>query len=89
LPMRWQSRITQWEPNACFVDDQRSGPYRVWHHTHRFWAYQEGTVVEDSVRYALPAIPLISRLVQPLVDRDIAAIFAYRNRVLPMCLEQG
>jgi len=89
LPMRWQSRITQWAPNACFVDDQRSGPYRVWHHTHRFWAYQGGTVVEDSVRYALPAIPLISRLVQPLVDRDIASIFAYRNRVLPACLAQG
>jgi hypothetical protein len=45
--------------------------------------------VEDSVRYALPKVPIISRLVQPWVSRDIASIFAYRNRMLPACLEQG
>lgn len=89
LPIRWQSRIEQWTPNQCFVDDQVAGPYRVWHHTHQFWAYKGGTVVEDSVRYALPKVPIISRLVQPWVARDIASIFAYRNRMLPACLEQG
>src|SRR5437773_1665615 len=36
IPIRWQSEISIWEPPLRFVDRQTRGPYRLWHHEHRF-----------------------------------------------------
>lgn len=34
IPLRWQSKITHWDPPHSFVDEQLRGPYRLWIHTH-------------------------------------------------------
>ena len=52
IPIYWTSEITRWTPPYRFVDVQRSGPYRLWHHTHRFEADNGGTKISDVVRYA-------------------------------------
>ncbi len=54
LPMRWTSRIEEWEPGERFVDRQVRGPYGLWHHRHTFVASGDGTVVGDEVHYGLP-----------------------------------
>ncbi len=79
LPVRWQSEITAWQPPFRFVDEQRRGPYRVWHHEHTFVERDGGTLVGDRVRYAVFGGALVERL---FVRRDIATIFAYRHRRL-------
>jgi hypothetical protein len=79
LPMRWQSAITKWEPPHCFVDEQRHGPYRLWHHEHRFSESDGRTLVRDHVRYAVPGGLLIDRL---FVRRDVHRIFAFRQAKL-------
>ena len=61
LPLRWLTRIEAWEPGKQFVDRQLRGPYRLWHHSHRFAAHERGTIVRDTVRYALP-LGLLGRL---------------------------
>src|SRR4051812_31532887 len=38
IPMRWISEITRVEPMRSFVDEQRAGPYKSWHHEHQFRA---------------------------------------------------
>ena len=81
IPVRWKSLIAVWQPKTHFVDTQLSGPYRVWHHTHRFTPYQTGTMIEDEVLYALPRIPLMS-LVAPLISRDIRSIFRFRQHTI-------
>jgi ligand-binding SRPBCC domain-containing protein len=79
IPVRWQSRITVWDPPHCFVDEQIRGPYRAWIHEHRFTEKSRGTLCEDSVQYA----PLGGALVNKLfVERDIRKIFAYRSERL-------
>jgi len=36
VPLMWRTRITEWEPGVIFVDEQETGPYRLWRHTHQF-----------------------------------------------------
>ena len=42
IPLRWESEITAWEPTHRFVDEQRSGPYRLWIHEHQFSDHKRG-----------------------------------------------
>jgi len=50
----WLTEITHVEDKKCFVDDQRIGPYSVWHHTHRFTEVDGGVLMSDDVTYAIP-----------------------------------
>lgn len=79
VPIRWRSRITAWDPPRRFVDEQVSGPYRLWIHEHRFTEHEGGTSCEDNVQYA----PLGGLLAKKLfVEREIQKIFAYRSEQL-------
>jgi ligand-binding SRPBCC domain-containing protein len=60
------------------VDVQLRGPYRSWHHTHRFEPVDGGTLVRDAVRYVLPFGPM-GRLAHAwIVKSDLEAIFDHR-----------
>ena len=80
IPLKWQSRIEEWEPNKRFVDTQVKGPYKLWYHTHTFEAKDGGTLMSDVVRYAVPGGLLGNVLAGPFVRRDLAKIFAYRKQ---------
>ncbi len=75
VPITWRTEITEWEPPYRFVDQQLRGPYRLWHHEHRFEETSEGTLTTDRVHYAFLPIPGVHRL---LVEPDLRRIFAYR-----------
>jgi ligand-binding SRPBCC domain-containing protein len=78
FPLRWVTEIESWNPPTEFIDMQAQGPYRLWHHTHRFQTVEGGTLMRDFVRYALPFGPL-GRLAHAwLVKSDLEAIFDYR-----------
>lgn len=80
VPLRWRTRIEAWQPEVLFVDLQVRGPYRLWHHTHRFEpTVGGGTQIIDIVRYALPLGPLGAVAHWLTVRRDVAAIFDYRR----------
>ena len=80
VPVSWTTEIRRWDPPRRFIDVQFSGPYQLWHHTHRFEARDGGTRMSDVVRYRLLFGPL-GRLVNALVvRRDVEGIFEYRNR---------
>ena len=78
IPLRWQSLISGWNPPRQFVDEQVSGPYRHWVHTHTFEEENGGTRVNDSVEFEVIAGWLTGRLVM----RDLRMIFAYRQEML-------
>ena len=79
IPMRWQSRISVWEPENRFVDEQIKGPYKYWHHEHLFEDHEEGTRIIDLVQYDVP----LGFLVHPVfVKPDLQKIFGYRLKVI-------
>lgn len=86
LPIRWQSEIVVWEPPHRFVDLQRVGPYRWWHHTHRFETTSTGTRVIDEVEYAVPGGRLVHSL---FVRKDVERIFAFREETLRSFFNSG
>jgi ligand-binding SRPBCC domain-containing protein len=86
IPIRWISRIEEWEQGRRFVDRQLKGPYKLWHHTHEFEEMPGGTKVSDSVRYELPLGVLGELGGLPLVRRDLARIFDYRREAVQKLL---
>jgi ligand-binding SRPBCC domain-containing protein len=79
VPFTWKTRISAWEPGRRFVDEQESGPFRVWIHEHRFEALSPtSTRIRDEVRYRLPFAPL-GEIAHPLVRRKLERIFSYRE----------
>jgi ligand-binding SRPBCC domain-containing protein len=83
VPLRWTSRIEDWEPARSFVDRQLRGPYSLWYHRHTFAQAGPGTVVRDEVDYALP-FGVLGDLAHPLfVRRDLERIFTYRHDAVP------
>lgn len=86
LPLRWRTRITEWEPEERFVDEQLRGPYHLWHHTHRFEDSRGGTLCIDDVRYR----PIGGALAYHLfVRRDVEKIFEFRRQRLTQRFPAG
>jgi ligand-binding SRPBCC domain-containing protein len=71
LPLRWRSRITAWEPNVHFVDEQERGPYAVWRHAHEFESEGGSTLMRDVVDYAVPLGPLGAAARVLFVERTV------------------
>ena len=89
LPVRWRTRISVWERPARFVDEQISGPYALWHHTHTFEADGDATVISDRVRYRIGYGPLGDLALRLFVRRDIERIFDYRSEATARLLSPG
>ena len=89
VPLRWRSLITAYDPPRSFVDEQLSGPYSFWHHTHEFEEVPEGTVVRDTVRYALPLGALGDLAAGAWTRGDLEEIFRYRRKVIASVFPEG
>lgn len=80
VPVKWRTEIAAWKPNEHFTDVQIKGPYRWWHHEHRFEPSPDGgTRVIDEVEYLAPFAWLTHPL---LVRRDVRRIFDHRAEQL-------
>ena len=82
IPVTWVTEITAVVEEELFVDDQRIGPYRFWHHQHHFREVADGTEVRDIVHYALPFGPLGGLLNERVIAPRVQAIFDFRRGVI-------
>ncbi|MCZ8145054.1 SRPBCC family protein [Flavobacterium sp.] len=82
IPMKWVTEITHVIDNEYFVDEQRFGPYALWHHKHFFKEIPGGVEMEDIVDYKLP-MGVLGQLMHPVLVRPrLEQIFAYRTQKL-------
>jgi ligand-binding SRPBCC domain-containing protein len=82
IPSNWVTEITTVREKNFFIDEQRFGPYKFWHHQHRFKETKGGVEMEDIVNYALPFDPLSRPLNSFLVRKKVNEIFDYRKEAL-------
>jgi len=82
LNMKWVTEISNVEINKFFVDEQRFGPYKFWHHKHKFEVIDGGIKVIDILDYALP-LGFIGKIFEPFLIRPkIEEIFSFREKKL-------
>jgi ligand-binding SRPBCC domain-containing protein len=78
----WLTEITHVQEPHFFVDEQRFGPYALWHHQHSFREVPVGVEMTDEVHYAIP-YGILGRFAHWLfVKRELSTIFDYRREVL-------
>lgn len=78
IPIFWMTEITHVEPLKFFVDEQRKGPYKLWHHQHHFKAIEGGVEMADIVHYRLP-FGFLGRIAHPLIVKNkLKEIFHFR-----------
>lgn len=82
IPMYWMTEITQVKELEFFIDEQRVGPYNMWHHQHFFKAVEGGVEMDDIVHYRLPLGPLGNIAHALFVKKQLHGIFDYRKKVL-------
>jgi hypothetical protein len=82
IPLKWTTRIETWNPPHEFSDIQLRGPYKLWHHTHKFTEKTGGTTMTDHVDYELPFGPLGEVAHMVWVRGDVESIFAYREKII-------
>ena len=80
--LRWVTEIQSVKPMESFIDNQIHGPYRLWHHLHRFEANDQGVLMTDLVHYALPFGPLGAIAHALYVRKKLERIFQFRKETL-------
>lgn len=85
IPLYWMTEITHVEEKKYFVDEQRYGPYELWHHQHHFKAVAGGVEMTDIVHYKLPLWFLGDIANSLFVKNKLKSIFDYRfNKVVDL-----
>lgn len=82
IKMNWLTEITQMQEKVFFIDEQRLGPYRIWHHEHRISKIEGGVRMTDLITYK-PPFGFIGNLVNGfMIEKKIKEIFKYREKAL-------
>jgi ligand-binding SRPBCC domain-containing protein len=89
IPQIWVTEITHVSKPNYFVDEQRFGPYKMWHHEHIFTELKDGGIeMHDIVSYVVP-FGIIGRIMNKLIiSKKINQIFNYRKTVLDNMFSQ-
>jgi ligand-binding SRPBCC domain-containing protein len=82
IKLNWMTEITHVQEQEYFVDEQRFGPYALWHHQHHFKEIKGGVLMTDILNYAIP-YGVLGRLGNKLlVGNEIKKIFTYREKAI-------
>jgi ligand-binding SRPBCC domain-containing protein len=78
IPMFWMTEITHVKDREYFIDEQRFGPYSLWHHQHHFREIDGGVEMTDLIHYKLPGWILGDLANSLFVKKQLEGIFEFR-----------
>jgi ligand-binding SRPBCC domain-containing protein len=82
IPINWCTEITHIKEKEYFVDEQRKGPYNIWHHEHHFKSVNGGVLMTDILHYDIGKSIFGWVAGVLFVDKKVSAIFNYRFKTL-------
>ncbi|GAB5416891.1 MAG: SRPBCC family protein [Crocinitomicaceae bacterium] len=82
FPSKWVTEITSLEDRKYFIDEQRFGPYKLWHHQHHFEEVEGGVKMTDIIHFKLPFALLAPIAYKVFVKNKLRQIFTFRQEVL-------
>ncbi len=88
IPIKWMTEITHVEDHKYFIDEQRFGPYSLWHHQHWFEEVDGGVMMKDIVHYALPLGPIGRMMKGIFIGKQLEDIFNYRVEAVEKLFNQ-
>lgn len=88
IPLNWMTEITHVKEPYYFVDNQKKGPFAIWHHQHHFREVPDGVVMKDIIYFAAPFGILGLPAEKLIIRKQVEGIFDYRYEVLEMMFNQ-
>lgn len=82
IPVNWCTEITHIKEKVYFIDEQRKGPYRIWHHEHHFKPVAGGVLMTDLLHYDIGMSFFGWIAGKMFVHRKVEGIFNYRYKML-------
>jgi len=82
IPTTWVTEITHVAEKKFFIDEQRVGPYTMWHHQHFFKKHKNGVLMNDIITYKAPLGPLGVLANYLFISKKLKSIFEYRYKTL-------
>jgi ligand-binding SRPBCC domain-containing protein len=82
IPVNWCTEITHIKEQEYFIDEQRNGPYRIWHHEHHFETVEGGVLMTDILHYDIGKSIFGWMAGKLFVHKKVKTIFDYRYRTL-------
>lgn len=82
IKMNWMTEITHVKDHEYFIDEQRFGPYALWHHQHHFKEIPGGVLMNDILNYAIGYGPIGQMANAVLVEKKVKEIFDYRTKAI-------
>ena len=88
IKLNWVTEITHIKDKNYFVDEQRSGPYKMWHHEHILEETNDGIIMKDIISY-IPPYGIIGLILNKLfIKKQVKEIFQYRTKILDNILKK-
>ena len=82
IKTNWVTEITHIREKEYFVDEQRVGPYSMWHHQHRIEPIKSGVLMKDIVTYQPPFGPVGALMNTLVISKKLREIFEFRRSAL-------
>ena len=89
LKMNWVTEITQVEDKRRFIDEQRYGPYKMWHHIHHFEENEDGVLMTDDIYFKIPFGPFSHLLFKFYIKKNLENIFNFRREKLEVMVKES
>lgn len=82
IKMNWVTEITHVVDKEYFVDEQRVGPYAIWHHEHKLQPIEGGVLMKDIITYKPPMGFLGNIANRFIINKQLDGIFQYREKAV-------
>ena len=82
ISIGWCTEITHIKHNQYFIDEQRKGPYKIWHHEHHFNQVDGGVLMTDLLYYDIGKSIFGWLAGELFVNKKVKQIFDYRFTAL-------